>query len=52
VLYISGMEDRERLGEELASGRAHFLAKPFKTRDLTDKADEILSRSGATAVSR
>jgi CheY-like chemotaxis protein len=52
VLYISGMEDRERLGAELASGRAHFLAKPFKTRDLTDKADEILSGSGATVVSR
>jgi len=52
VLFISGMEDRERLGDELASGRAHFLAKPFRPRDLTDKADEILSGSSATVASR
>ena len=44
VLYISGMEDQERLGAEIAGGRAWFLGKPFKTRELTEKADEILSR--------
>lgn len=52
VLFISGLEDRERLGPELASGRIHFLAKPFKPRDLTDKAEEILTGTGITVVSR
>jgi two-component system, cell cycle sensor histidine kinase and response regulator CckA len=52
VLYISGMEERERLDPELAGGRAHFLQKPFKTREITAKADEMLSRSTVTAASR
>lgn len=48
VLYISGLEEQERLGAELAAGNAYFLMKPFKTRDLTDKAREILSAVAAT----
>ena len=43
VLYISGMEEMERYGSEIATGSAHFLMKPFKARDLTRKAREILS---------
>jgi two-component system cell cycle sensor histidine kinase/response regulator CckA len=43
VLYISGMEEMERYGAEVASGRAHFLMKPFKAKDITAKAREILS---------
>lgn len=49
ILYISGMEEEERLVAELASGNSYFLMKPFKARDLTDKAREILSAVPATA---
>jgi DNA-binding response OmpR family regulator len=51
VLYISGEEDQERLVAELASGQADFLMKPFKTRDITDKAQALLSRVTATVAS-
>ena len=49
VLFISGLEEQERLGAELASGNSYFLMKPFKARDLTGKALEILSGTAATA---
>ena len=49
VLYISGLEEQERLGAELASGNSYFLMKPFKAKDLTEKAREILSSVAATA---
>lgn len=49
ILYISGLEEQERLGAELASGNAYFLMKPFKAKELTDKAREILSAVTATA---
>jgi two-component system, cell cycle sensor histidine kinase and response regulator CckA len=49
VLYISGLEDQERLGAELASGNAYFLMKPFKAKELTGMAREILSAIAATA---
>ena len=51
TLFISGEEDHERLGPEIASGLSHFLMKPFKTRDITDKALEILSSAVATVTS-
>ncbi len=43
VLYISGLEDMDRMGPDIAAGLAHFLMKPFKPRDITNMAKEILS---------
>lgn len=53
VLYISGAEEQERLRDEIACGRAHFMMKPFTPRGLTETAKSILAgRSVTSPVSR
>ncbi|MDB5104149.1 MAG: Hybrid sensor histidine kinase [Fibrobacteres bacterium] len=53
TLYISGEDEQDRLVREIATGQSQFLMKPFRTRDLTDKALEILAPAiAAVTVSR
>jgi len=42
VLYMSGYHENAALNECLASGEAHFLAKPFSPATLADKVRSIL----------
>ena len=51
VLYISGREEEERLGREVAGGLASFLMKPFTPRSLTEKAKAMLSLVPITSPS-
>ena len=43
VLYMSGRDEAERLGSEVAGGMASFLMKPFTPRSLTERAKALLS---------
>jgi two-component system cell cycle sensor histidine kinase/response regulator CckA len=42
VLYISGLVDEGPVAREVQAGRAHFLAKPFTPKTLTDKVSALL----------
>lgn len=50
VLYISGVEDRVDMTAEVESGRASFLAKPFKPSALTEKVKDILNGTGTLSA--
>ena len=45
TLFLSGRNDRIELKEEIESGRAWFLGKPFKPSQLTQKIETILSEA-------
>lgn len=50
TLFISGREDEDRINREVESGRAFFLSKPFRPRDLVEKVKLILSAVAAPTV--
>ncbi|HKP97094.1 MAG TPA: response regulator [Fibrobacteria bacterium] len=51
VLYISGMEEQDRIVREVAGGQASFLMKPFTPGGLREKAGAMLSLVPAVTVS-
>ena len=51
VLYISGMEEQDRIVHEVAGGQASFLMKPFTPSGLREKAEAMLSLVPAVTVS-
>lgn len=42
TLYISGLVDEGQVNKEVHAGRAHFLAKPFTPKSLTESVSKIL----------
>lgn len=49
VLYMSGHIDDEFVQSEVTAGKAHFIAKPFKTADLMRKLRYVLNGESSAA---
>lgn len=45
VLYISGWVEEGPMARQVQGGRAHFLAKPFTPKALTERVAEILAKT-------
>lgn len=42
VLYISGVDEEDRVSGEMAAGASHFLVKPFTPRAFTERVRLLL----------
>lgn len=47
VIYMSAFTDDDRVGEEVSTGLAHFLQKPFTQKELIRTVDALLMETAA-----